>query len=459
MSGIRPQFLFTSGQRESIQQSYPMKKTFGQNTSNLFKLYLFGGRRFGVHLDLPQQAVTRDAASERNRRCHFRFDQPVRCRCARPPGIFCSTPSNPTAYKNHDAASKEFDSPLDTLEQRLRCLFPGSEAGEMLAAIKTDFQSHLTIQRKIHDLSRRGEFNEAKAELNSLDTPLWRKYKQSMLDSRKWLDHQAAQVSTEIQAGCRTAQALSWLCGLILVSAGLGAFLMSGRVGKKLRDVAQSLREGAEQIARAAGQVATSSRSLAEGANQQAAALEETSASTEEISSMARHNDDSLQSAAALAMQSEHLAETNRALDQTLASIADINNSSDKISRIIRVIDEIAFQTNILALNAAVEAARAGEAGMGFGVVADEVRNLAQRCAQAARDTTGLIGESVSGSRDGNAKVDQVALSIRNFAAGSSQIQSLVDEVSKGARQQTEGLAQIARAMAQMDTLDSSDSR
>ena len=118
-----------------------------------------------------------------------------------------------------------------------------------------------------------------------------------------------------------------------------------------------------------------------------------------------------LQAATATMMRSHNqLTETNVALEQTVGAIAEINASSDKISRIIKVIDEIAFQTNILALNAAVEAARAGEAGMGFGVVADEVRNLAQRCAQAARDTTALIEESVGKARDGKEKVDQVLI-------------------------------------------------
>jgi methyl-accepting chemotaxis protein len=131
--------------------------------------------------------------------------------------------------------------------------------------------------------------------------------------------------------------------------------------------------------------------------------------------------------------------------------MGDIKASSDKVAKIITVIDEIAFQTNILALNAAVEAARAGEAGMGFAVVADEVRNLAQRCAQAAKDTAALIEESIAKSNDGKVKVDQVAVAIRAITEESAQVKTLVDEVSLGSQEQTRGIEQVAKALTQME--------
>jgi methyl-accepting chemotaxis protein len=212
------------------------------------------------------------------------------------------------------------------------------------------------------------------------------------------------------------------------------------------------LAQGAGQVASAAAQVSSASQSLAQGSSEQAASLEETSASTEEISSMAHKNSDNSAAAAGLVTGSqEKFTETNRSLDQMVTAMQEINASSDKIAKIIKVIDEIAFQTNILALNAAVEAARAGEAGMGFAVVADEVRNLAQRSAQAARDTASLIEESISKSNEGKAKVDQVAVAIRDITEESGKVKVLVDEVSMGSQEQARGLEQIAKAITQME--------
>jgi methyl-accepting chemotaxis protein len=133
-----------------------------------------------------------------------------------------------------------------------------------------------------------------------------------------------------------------------------------------------------------------------------------------------------------------------------------INSSSDKISRIIKVIDEIAFQTNILAVNAAVEAARAGDAGMGFAVVADEVRNLAQRSAQAARDTAPLIEESIEMSKAGREKLMQVTASIQRVTKGASEVKTLAEELNLSGDQQATGMDQITKVIHQMEQVTQS---
>jgi len=167
---------------------------------------------------------------------------------------------------------------------------------------------------------------------------------------------------------------------------------------------------------------------------------------------MARKNSETSRGAAGLVTQAQQkFLQTNQSLGQMVVAMGDINTQSDKISKIIKVIDEIAFQTNILALNAAVEAARAGEAGMGFAVVADEVRNLAQRSAAAAKDTATLIEESIAKSNDGKAKVDQVAAAIRAVTEDVAQVKTLVDQINLGSQEQARGIEQIGRAITQME--------
>ncbi len=257
------------------------------------------------------------------------------------------------------------------------------------------------------------------------------------------------------EAGRSSDSGRTWVGIMFVLAVAVGAgwsILLIRWMNRTLRRTVADLTALAKQVAGAAGEIASSSQALAEGASEQAASLEATSASSEQINAMAHKNAENSQTAAGLVAQSqERFAETNRALEKMVGAMSDINTSSDKVAKIIKVIDEIAFQTNILALNAAVEAARAGEAGMGFAVVADEVRNLAQRCAQAAKDTADLIEESISKSNDGKVKVDEVATAIRTITAESAQVRTLVSEVNLGSQEQTRGIEQVARALTEME--------
>lgn len=242
--------------------------------------------------------------------------------------------------------------------------------------------------------------------------------------------------------------------GLLSLSLAIGAivFLIVRHTNQTLQKAAGELGQTAEQVASAAVQISSSSKSLAQGVSEQAASITETSASSEEITTMTRRTADHSHEATELMDQTSRVvADANRTLEMMQASMRDINASSDKIGEIIKVIDGIAFQTNILALNAAVEAARAGDAGMGFAVVADEVRNLAQRSAQAAKDTASLIEESIRKSTDGGAKLEQLAAAIREITGSADRVKALIEDVSVGSEEQARGVEQIARAMTQME--------
>ncbi len=243
--------------------------------------------------------------------------------------------------------------------------------------------------------------------------------------------------------------------------AALTALLVtmnSVRLRKALSALVDALNDGSARLIGSAGTVASASQTLAEGASQQAASIEETSASLEELSSMTKHNAENSQKANELAKQAREAADRGAEDMQAMsAAMEAIKNSSDDIAKIIKTIDEIAFQTNILALNAAVEAARAGEAGMGFAVVADEVRNLAQRSAQAAKETATQIEGAISKTAQGVEISEKVAKVLNDILVKARHVDELAAEVASASREQSQGIAQINGAVGQMDKITQSN--
>ena len=253
----------------------------------------------------------------------------------------------------------------------------------------------------------------------------------------------------DIVAGrVRLINILAMLGGLLLAVV-IGYFLTRA-ITRSVTRVVQSLSEGSQQVAAASQQLSATSQTLAEGNSELASSIEETSSTLEESASMVRQNTENTTQAVVLAGQTKAAADQgNEEMRQMLEAMAEIKDSSHRIGKIIKVIDDIAFQTNILALNAAVEAARAGDAGMGFAVVAEEVRNLAQRSAQAAKDTAEMIERNIQLSGRGVEMADRVARSLSEITLQTQKVTELIDEIAAASQEQA-GIHEI-NAVSQME--------
>ena len=245
----------------------------------------------------------------------------------------------------------------------------------------------------------------------------------------------------------------SWIIlASALVLFAVLAFLIIQSVIKAILKVADGLTDGAGQVSSTAGQVSSSSQSLAEGTSEQAASLEETSSSLEEMSSVTKQNVDHANQAKAMMTEAHQIVEkVDHHMRDMAGAIVEITKSSEETGKIVKTIDEIAFQTNLLALNAAVEAARAGEAGAGFAVVANEVRNLAMRASEAAKNTSNLIENTIKAVRKGNELTNATQEAFKENAAISHKVEQLVDEIATTSEEQSHGITQVNTAVAEMD--------
>jgi methyl-accepting chemotaxis protein len=236
-----------------------------------------------------------------------------------------------------------------------------------------------------------------------------------------------------------------------LLSLGL-SLLITRSITRPMGGFIEQLTESADELALASDKLSSESELMAQGATQQAGALEETSSSLEEMASMARQNADNASHANTLAGDAAAIAQKSSAtIENLITAMSGVSKASEDTAKIIKSIDEIAFQTNLLALNAAVEAARAGEAGAGFAVVSDEVRNLAQRAAQAAKDTAVLIEDTMTKVKMGSDLVAETAENFSALSASTEKVIGLVSEISGASVEQAQGVQQINQAVSEMD--------
>ncbi|HEY1108706.1 MAG TPA: methyl-accepting chemotaxis protein, partial [Opitutaceae bacterium] len=320
-----------------------------------------------------------------------------------------------------------------------------AKAGPALAA-------YLAEAEKARAFSAGGEEAQALAALAAAQAA-FRAFEEALRELYRFNREEATENTTEIVATIARAHQIKLALTLAAVALAVGsAVYITRRVTRSVAAIAAEMAEGADQVATSARQMAEASQVLAAGASEQAAGSEEASSTIEELAAMTKQNTDNAQSAKALSTTVRTAADGGAAQVEAMrAAMAEIKASSDDIAKIVKTIDEIAFQTNILALNAAVEAARAGEAGLGFAVVADEVRSLAGRAAGSAKETAAKIEDAILKSDRGVQISSGVADSLGAIAGSVREVDKLIVGIAEASAEQSRGIEQLTQGVNQMD--------
>jgi methyl-accepting chemotaxis protein-1 (serine sensor receptor) len=341
----------------------------------------------------------------------------------------------------HEAVRTGMEALGDQLEHDQDVVSPQEK--QLFNALRDIDAQYSVVAKSIVGTALAGDRSGAIARMNRECMPL---LEALLTAGREYLSHGEQQAITQVAAGDLTPVRVSHAVPADSVMASLQD------MQAKLAHIVSEVRQAAESIATGSGQIARGNADLSQRTEEQASNLQQTAASMEQLNATVKNNADTARTANQLATVASHAAHHGgTVVTQVVHTMDDIASSARKITDIIAVIDGIAFQTNILALNAAVEAARAGEQGRGFAVVAGEVRNLAQRSGEAAREIKSLIHTSVSKVEDGNRLVAEAGTTMADIVDQVQRVADLIGEISSASHEQTAGIGQVNDAVTQLD--------